>query len=277
MNNATLNIANLLKINHLHPKKSLGQNFLTDESALQNVIDAAELSSESTALEIGAGLGSLTRLLARKARRVVAVEIDQDLFPVLQKVLGKFNNIDLLAGDILTMDPAALVGEDSYIVAANIPYNITSALIRHLLEAEHKPSRLVLTVQREVAMRICASPGEMNLLALGVQVYGSPHIKAYIPAAAFYPVPDVDSAVVRVDLYAQPVIPETQLDWFFRLARAAFNQKRKQLRNSLAKALPGGSAEAVNLLRSAGIDPQRRAETLSLKDWNQILIKIRGS
>jgi 16S rRNA (adenine1518-N6/adenine1519-N6)-dimethyltransferase len=270
-----LNIPHLLRDSQLRPKKSLGQNFLIDEAALQQVVSSAGLAREDTVLEIGAGLGSLTRRLAMSARRVIAVEIDQDLFPLLRMVVAACDNVRLEAGDILEMDPAILVGAGSYVVVANIPYYITSALIRHLLEASLKPSRLVLTVQKEVAARICAGPGDMSLLALGVQVYGQPRIMAYIPSGAFYPAPDVDSAIVRVDLYAQPFIPQPQIDLFFRLAKAGFGQKRKQLRNSLAGALPGGSTAAVSLLQSAGIDPQRRAETLSIDEWGKLVLQCK--
>lgn len=262
-----LNIPGLLRTYHLHPKKGLGQNFLVDETALRCVVTAAELSPEHIVLEIGAGLGSLTRCLALVSRQVTAVELDKDLFPILRQVLAPFANIRLEAGDILELDPLGLGLEPGYLVVANIPYYITSALIRHLLESPLKPARIVLTVQKEVAMRICAGPGDMSLLALGVQVYGSPQVMAHIPAGAFFPVPDVDSSVVRIDLYPQPVIPQEQIDRFFRLARAGFGQKRKQLRNSIAGVVSGGRAGALSLLQSAGIDPLRRAETLSLEEW----------
>ncbi len=265
-----LNITRLLRAYHLRPKKGLGQNFLVDEAALQRVVAAAELTSDQIVLEIGAGLGNLTRRLAAIAHQVTAVEIDQELFPILRQVLVTFNNVKLQAGDILDLDPGVLVGEAGYVVVANIPYYITSALIRHLLESTLKPVRVVLTVQKEVAMRICAVPDDMNLLALSVQIYGHPQIAAQIPAAAFFPVPDVDSSVIRIDLFPQPLIPRHQVDAFFRLARAGFGQKRKQLRNSLAGVLPGGAAAAATLLESIGIDPHRRAETLSLEEWSNL-------
>jgi len=154
-----------------------------------------------------------------------------------------------------------------YRVVANIPYYITSALIRHLLEAPQPPELLVLTVQREVAERICAAPGELSLLALSVQVYGQPKIAARIPAGAFYPPPKVDSAVIRLDLYDQPRIPAPLLPTFFRLAKAGFSQKRKTLRNALAGGLGWKPVQAEALLHQAGIDPGRRAETLSLEEW----------
>jgi 16S rRNA (adenine1518-N6/adenine1519-N6)-dimethyltransferase len=158
-------------------------------------------------------------------------------------------------------------------VVANIPYYITSAVIRHLLESPLKPGRLVLTVQREVAGRITAGPGEMSLLALSVQVYGKPEIVARIPAGAFYPPPKVDSAVVRVDLYPDPLLPDPLLPIFFRLAKAGFSQKRKTLRNALSAGLALPPIEVEALLRSAGVDPMRRAETLSISEWSELAEK----
>jgi 16S rRNA (adenine1518-N6/adenine1519-N6)-dimethyltransferase len=156
---------------------------------------------------------------------------------------------------------------NGYQVVANIPYYITSAIIRHLLEADVKPSRLVLTIQKEVAQRICAPAGDLSLLALSVQVYGDPNIVAKIPAGAFYPPPTVDSAVIRVDLFPQPIIPVEQLETFFKLAKAGFGQKRKMLRKSLSGGLPIDSKQAAELLTACDIDPTRRAETLTLYEW----------
>jgi 16S rRNA (adenine1518-N6/adenine1519-N6)-dimethyltransferase len=255
----------------LRPDKRLGQNFLIDRAALWRIVDAAGISEEDEILEIGPGLGNLTRLLAARAKRVVAVEIDQDLIPPLKKVLNSFGNVDVIAGDILELDPAKIAPASRYLVVANIPYYITSAIIRHLMESRTKPSRIVLTVQREVAQRICAQPGEMSLLSLSIQVYGEPAIVARIPAGSFHPAPKVDSAVVRIDLLPEPRVPEDVIPQFFELAKAAFTQKRKKLRNSLA-AMPGfdsGSAEA--LLNGAGIDPARRPETLSLDEWKKLV------
>jgi 16S rRNA (adenine1518-N6/adenine1519-N6)-dimethyltransferase len=184
-------------------------------------------------------------------------------------------------GDILALDPAGLIlGEvrkngdlqsTGYLVVANIPYYITSALIRHLLEAEVKPERMILTVQSEVAERITAAPGDMSLLALSVQVYGRPEVYAHIPAGAFYPTPKVDSAIVRVELFPSPVIPPDWLEAFFRLAKAGFSQKRKTLRNAVAGGMRWSKQEARELLKSAGIDPMRRAETLSLEEWRNLV------
>jgi 16S rRNA (adenine1518-N6/adenine1519-N6)-dimethyltransferase len=270
------NVPDLLRRYGLRPDKSLGQNFLIDEEALLRVVDAAGIEGGDDVLEIGPGLGGLTRHLAGRARRVVAVELDGDLLPPLREVLVSHPNVRLVHGDILALDPAELMSSPGYLVVANIPYYITSALIRHLLEARARPRRLVLTVQREVAERITAIPGEMSLLALSVQLYGQPRVVAHIPAGAFYPAPKVDSAVIRTDLYPAPIIPEAHIPGFFRLAKAGFSQKRKTLRNALSAGLACEPAQAKQLLGAAGIDPQRRAETLSLEEWGQLVTVFTG-
>ena len=266
-----LNIPALLRQYDLHPSKGLGQNFLQDETALQKIVSAAEIEGADAVLEVGPGLGSLTRYLALSARSVTAVELDRKLFPALQAVLAPYQNVHLVQGDILELNPAELMDAPGYLVVANIPYYITSAVIRRLLEAERPPRRVVLTVQEEVAERICAAPGKLSLLALSVQVYGKPTITARIPAGAFYPPPNVDSAVLCVELYPQPVIPTPQLDKFFTLIKAGFSQKRKTLRNSLSGGLRLPPAQAESLLAAAGIDPMRRAETLDLEEWGKLV------
>jgi 16S rRNA (adenine1518-N6/adenine1519-N6)-dimethyltransferase len=182
--------------------------------------------------------------------------------------VGQFSNVRVIQGDILALDPVQLVSQTEYLVVANIPYYITSALIRHLLEASLPPQRLVLTIQQEVARRICAEPGDMSLLALSVQVYGHPQIMAYIPAGAFYPPPNVDSSIIRIDRYPSPLIPLDELEAFFQLIKAGFSQKRKTLRNSLAGGLHLSPPAVEAMLKSAFIDPMRRAETLSLSEWH---------
>jgi len=271
-----LNISGLLRSHGLHPKKSLGQNFLLDQAALRKITEAAEIPADGEVLEIGPGLGSLTRYLAQAARRVVAVELDASLIPVLQEVLAPYPQVEIIHGDILQQDPAKLMGTPGYRVVANIPYNITSAVIRHLLESSVKPASLVLTMQKEVAERICALPGEMSLLALSVQVYGEPQPVVRIPAGAFYPPPNVDSIALKMDLFPESRIPNGQLDSFFRLAKAGFSQKRKTLRNSLAGGLAWKPERAEELLQTAGIDPRRRAETLSIEEWKELTAVFSG-
>lgn len=271
MNLQKLDVPGLLRQYGLHPEKSMGQNFLVDESALSQVVNAAELSPEEIVLEIGPGLGSLTRHLAIVARSVVAVELDHNLISPLKQVISPFPNVQVVEGDILALDPVQLVSQNEYAVVANIPYYITSALIRHLLEARIPPKRLVLTVQQEVAQRICAQPGEMSLLALSVQIYGLPLITAHIPADAFYPPPKVDSIVLRIDLFPSPLIPTSQLNFFFQLIKAGFSQKRKTLRNALSAGLRLPPPKVEDILLKAGIDPKRRAETLAIAEWRTLI------
>lgn len=274
-----LNVPELLRKFGLRPDKRLGQNYLVDPEALKRIVTASGLGAADSVLEIGPGLGSLTRYLAAAGRHVTAVELDGRLIPALREVLEPFSNVRIVEGDILQLDPAELMGEGSsfpqvgeagYVVVANIPYYITSPLIRHLLEARLRPARLTLTVQEEVAERLTAGPGDMSLLALSVQVYGRPEIAARIPAGAFYPVPQVDSAVVRVEIYGEPLFPPPTLELVFRLAKAGFSQKRKMLRNSLSAGMRLTPAQAEVLLLTAGIEPTRRAETLSLAEWGQL-------
>jgi 16S rRNA (adenine1518-N6/adenine1519-N6)-dimethyltransferase len=265
-----LNAADLLKQYGLRADKRLGQNFLQDPYALEKIVNAAKINPTDTVLEIGPGLGSLTRYLASAAQKVIAVELDEKLFPPLEAAIAPYRNIQLVHGDILGIKPSDIVDQQDYLVVANIPYYITSAVIRHLLEASPKPRRIVLTIQKEVAERICAEPGDMSLLALSVQVYGQPRICARIPAGAFYPAPKVDSSVLVIDIYPAPVVPLDRLDTFFLLIKAGFSQKRKKLRNSISAGMHQSPAETEKLLRAADIDPQRRAETLDLEEWGKL-------
>ncbi len=273
-----LDVPRLLRQAGLRPDKRLGQNFLIDPVALQRVVESAELEKDDLVLEVGAGLGSLTRYLVVSAHSVTAVELDAHLFELLREVMSPYPNVHLVQGDILKLDPVELMtrGEhknltNNYVVAANIPYYITSAVIRHLLEARLQPRRIVLTVQREVAERICAQPGQLSLLALSVQVYGQPQITAQISANSFYPLPEVDSSVVKISLYSEPLIPPEHLKAFFRLVKTGFSQKRKTLRNALAGGMHWQPQQAEEILQNAGIDPQRRAETLSLSEWGKLV------
>jgi 16S rRNA (adenine1518-N6/adenine1519-N6)-dimethyltransferase len=265
-----LNSADLLRQHGLRADKRLGQNFLQDPYALEKIVNVAEIRPTDTVLEIGPGLGSLTRYLAAAAQKVIAVELDDRLFPPLEAVIAPYHNIQLVHGNILNVEPNQLIEQQDYLVVANIPYYITSAVIRHLLESQPSPRRIVLTIQKEVAERICAGPGDMSLLALSVQVYGQARIATHIPAGAFFPAPKVDSSVLVVDIYPAPVVPANLLDTFFLLIKAGFSQKRKKLRNSISAGMRQSTAETEKLLHDADIDPQRRAETLSLEEWGKL-------
>jgi len=266
-----LNIQPLLKGYGIQPRKSLGQNFLIEPAGLMKVINAAELTGGEEVLEIGAGLGSLTYLLAQSCALVTTVEIDSHMLDPLTEALKPFDNVNIVPGDILQLDPSNLVTQENYVVVANIPYYITSAIIRHLLEAAFKPSRVILTIQKEVAQRIVARDGRMSLLSLSVFIFGEPEIVGIIPAGSFFPPPDVDSAVLRIRLHSEPLIPPSQLDIFFKLAHAGFGQKRKTLRNSLSAGLSLPTCEVETKLLKAAIEPSRRAETLSVAEWASLL------
>lgn len=267
---APLNAAAVLKRHGLRADKSLGQNFLQDPFALEKIIAAAQIQTTDTVLEIGPGLGSLTRYLAASAKEVIAVELDRKLLAPLQAVLAPYQNVRVIQGDILDLSLADIIHTNLYLVVANIPYYITSALIRHLLESNTKPRRIILTIQKEVAERICAKPGDMSLLALSVQIYGGPYIAARIPAEAFFPAPKVDSAVLCIDIYPMPQIKTELLNTFFNLIKAGFSQKRKTLRNSLSSGLHIASSAAEEMLAKANIDSKRRAETLSIEEWERL-------
>lgn len=273
----TLDASAVLKRFHLRADKGLGQNFLQDASVLENIARAAEILADDCVLEIGPGLGSLTRYLAVSAKEVTAVELDPDMLTPLRAVIKPYQNVRVVQGDILKLAISEIIHQPDYLVVANIPYNITSAIIRHLLESTPKPRRVVLTVQKEVAERICAKPGDLSLLALSVQVYGNPSIAAIIPAAAFHPAPKVDSAILRIDIYSEPLVPIEMLKTFFKLTKAGFGQKRKTLRNSLSAGLHIATTESESLLTSAGIDFMRRAETLSIEEWKGLGEKMKGS
>ena len=257
----------ILRRHGIRPKHRLGQNFMIKRSARQKVVAAAKLEGHETVMEIGAGLGALTRDLASACKRVVAVEVDVRLLPALELVLRSCENVEIISGDVLKLDVDLILGEQPYSVVANIPYYITSAVIRRFLEDHRRPQCMVLTIQKEVAERIIAAPGDMSLLALSVQVYGTAAIKARIPANAFYPQPKVDSAVLRVDGYKTPRVPELLIPAFFELARAGFGQKRKQIHNALSKNLGKPASLVLEWLHFAGIRPEQRAQELSLESW----------
>ncbi|MDX1520855.1 MAG: 16S rRNA (adenine(1518)-N(6)/adenine(1519)-N(6))-dimethyltransferase RsmA [Anaerolineae bacterium] len=266
----------LLKKYNLRPRKGLGQNFLTDPTHLSKIVAAAELDPTDTVLEIGPGPGIMTRRLAEIAKRVIAVELDWQMVGLLRAEYGHQANLTIVEADILKTEigallPGALPDRRHFKVVANLPYYITSAVIRHLLEADPQPARLVLMVQKEVAQRIVARPGQMSLLAVSVQFYGRPSLVHTVPAGAFFPPPKVDSAVVRIDTFEQPPVAVTDINFFFRVVKAGFSQKRKQLKNSVSGGLAAPAAVINAALNQANIDPTRRAESLSLPEWGRLV------
>jgi 16S rRNA (adenine1518-N6/adenine1519-N6)-dimethyltransferase len=266
----------LLRARGLHPVKRLGQNFLVDPVALARIVDAAGLDAGDAVVEVGAGVGNLTRLLAERAGQVLAVEVDERLVELLREEVADLPNVSVLHDDVLSVSDFGFP-HLGYVVVGNLPYYITSAVLRHFLEGRPRPSRLVVTVQREVAQRVVAEPGDMSLLAVSVQFYGRPEIVARIPAGAFYPAPQVDSAVLRIAVDPAPRLALTQgieERSFFQVVRAGFSQKRKTLRNSLSGGLRLSRDEVEAALRRAGVDPRRRAETLGLEEWAQLVKEL---
>ena len=283
------------------PRKGLGQNFLISKDVLARTLGAAELSRADTVLEIGPGIGTLTRGLAQSAKKVIAVEKDSAMVKILKETTKDFSNVEVIHGDILKLglklgSTKEFLGRTKeYKVVANLPYYITSPVIRMFLEAEDRPDLLVLMVQKEVAQRICAKPrtrvafGDtvrgrppMNLLAVSVQFYAEPKIISYVKKSCFWPQPKVDSAILKIVPHNLMELSYPQLNRtkFFEVVKAGFKQPRKQLGNNLIQYLPtmldiqcltfAGSARkeiVEQWLKRNSIDPTQRAETLSVKDW----------
>jgi 16S rRNA (adenine1518-N6/adenine1519-N6)-dimethyltransferase len=258
----------LLASHDLHARKGLGQNFLIDGNILKKIAAAAELTPADTVIEVGPGLGVLTEILVEQAGKVIAVELDTNLANILKANFAGSAKFTIVNEDILKVKPQdILTGITEYKVVANLPYYITSAVIRYFLEAPVKPSVLVLMVQKEVAKQITALPGEMSLLSVSVQLYGKPTQVSKVAAGCFYPAPNVDSAILRIDVYPQAKIASEEVTGFFDIARAGFSANRKQLPNSLSNGLKRPKEEIIPLLEKAKIDPKRRAETLTIDEW----------
>lgn len=249
----------------ISPKKSLGQNFLIDPQILSRISSAADLDPEDEILEIGPGLGSLTKQLAPHVKRVVAVELDERFTPILKDQLAGFDNVELVHADILELDLAEYF-DANYKVVANVPYYITGAILRHILSSNRKPSMMVLTVQEEVAERMAARPGQMSILSTTVQMYAQVEVLFSIKSGAFWPRPDVNSAVVLLSLYENTLVEPEDEKAFLRLVKLGFSQKRKQLQKNL-RALGYSRKELISMLAQVGIDGRRRAETLSIGEW----------
>ncbi|MCY3707629.1 MAG: 16S rRNA (adenine(1518)-N(6)/adenine(1519)-N(6))-dimethyltransferase RsmA [Caldilineaceae bacterium] len=289
MSNKAASPLDLVRRHNLNLKKSLGQNLLIDSTHLARIAGAADLEATDTVLEIGPGLGALTHHLAERAGRVIAVELDQRLMPVLRAEFADRPHVSFVHGDILELSPAEIIhlprpdqpgaaaAAEPYKVVGNLPYYITSAVLRHVLESLPPPTLAVLLVQQEVAQRMVAQCGAMSLLAVSVQFYARPRALHKIPAGAFLPRPKVDSRVVRLDVRAQPAVPDVEPARFFQVVRAGFSQRRKQLRNSLSAGLSCTKEQADRWLTSSDIEPRRRAETLSLQEWGMLTRTVYGT
>jgi len=260
-------LRNLLYAHHMRPNKAFGQNFLVDRSILLRIVEAAEIHPGDQVLELGAGTGVLTRELAKRARRVVAVELERNMLSLLGGTTRNYPNVELIERNLLYVDPADIFGSEPYKLVANLPYYITAPTFRHFLESANPPRLIVVMVQYEVAQRIVAEPGDLSLLGVSIQFYGKPKIITHVPARAFYPAPKVDSAILRIDMKDEIPLTREQRDSFFRLVQAGFSERRKQLHNSLTHRLHRKDMEVRATLQAANIDPSRRAETLSIEDW----------
>lgn len=246
------------------PNTSLGQHWLKDRFILEAIADAADIKPSDTVLEIGPGLGTLTSVLLARAREVLAVEFDKAL---ASKLSGQFpgKNLTVKNEDIVSFDLNQL--PKNYVVVANVPYYITSKIVQKLMTAETKPRMAVLLVQKEVAQRIAAGPGDMSILAISAQVYAQASVGIEVPKSFFTPPPKVDSQVVVLKTRQTPLVAPSDEKAFFRLVKAGFAEKRKKLRSSLAGGLQLDKVDVETLLEKAGISLDARPQELSIKDW----------
>jgi 16S rRNA (adenine1518-N6/adenine1519-N6)-dimethyltransferase len=252
----------------LKAKKRLGQNFLVDESVRDAIIEAASISAEDTIVEVGPGLGVLTEKLAALAGRVVAVELDENLSTRLKNKLSRFDRLEIVHADILQVDLKQIIRPDTpYKMVANIPYYITSPILRYFTQTEMRPSLMVIMMQDEVAGDVTSKPGHMTFLSVSMQLFSRPEIICKVPSTSFSPAPRVDSAVVKFNMLEKPAIPAENIESFLELVHAGFAAPRKQMHNSLALGLKLEIDEAVSLLENSGIDPHRRPGTLTIPEW----------
>jgi 16S rRNA (adenine1518-N6/adenine1519-N6)-dimethyltransferase len=258
----------LLATERLRPRRSLSQNFLTDAAALDQIVDAAELQAGDRVVEIGPGLGVLTRRLLAAGASVLAVELDAGLASWLRRELGGVPGFDLIEADALTIHPRDCFPDQPFKLVANIPYHITSPLLHAFLEGERPPELTVLLVQAEVAERVAAPPGQMSYLSVFVQNVARAEVVARVPAAAFEPAPKVDSAILRLRRRPDPPVPASlRRDPFYRIVQAGFRQRRKQLHNGLGRELPVPADRLAAAFAACAIDPERRPQTLSVDEW----------
>lgn len=262
-------IKDLLSTSGTKPNKTLGQNFLIDQNVLHKIIAAANLTKESVVVEVGPGIGTLTRELSVHAKKVIAIEKDRKMVEILATTLADCQNVEIIQGDILEIPNSQFpIPNENYKVVANIPYYITSPLIRLFLESEKPPQEMVLMVQKEVAQRICAKLPNMSLLAISVQYYAEPKIISHVSKGCFWPSPKVDSAIIKITPLESRGRPTSTA--FFNVVKGGFSQPRKQLLNNFSTALKKERSEIASWLEKNGIKPNQRAETLSLKDWENL-------
>ena len=265
------------KSSGVRAKKSLGQHFLKDSRIAQSIVDAADPGPDDIVIEVGPGTGALTRLLAERFHKVIAVEIDPRLSNLLRTDLSDLSQVHIITEDVRELSPGDLLRDYcavipaehcGYKVVGNLPYFVASPIIRHFLESDFKPTRMVVMVQKEVAENMVAPPGRLSLLSLAVQIYGKPSIVVRVPASKFHPRPKVDSAVVAIDVYPEPLVSDP--DRFFSVAKAGFRAPRKQLHNSLLQGLEVETDVVESALELVGIDGRRRPSTLTIDEWDKL-------
>lgn len=275
-------LKHLLERNFLWAKKGFGQHFLVDKSTLDQIINESSLTKKDTVIEVGPGPGVLTQQLCQYAGKVISIEHDRTILPALREATEEFKNLEVVQQDALKYPPPS-DPQKPYKFIANLPYNVATPLLRQFLTAPQKPDKIVVLTQLEVAEKICASedqqnPGNsnMNVLALGIQVFGKPRIAKKVPPQAFYPPPKVDSAVLVIDPYEKPRIDSSVQELFFRIIHAAFHQKRKQLAGTLAKFLQKEKSSLEAMLTKINIRPDIRPEKLSISDWEKLIEEVRA-
>ncbi|MBU0577335.1 ribosomal RNA small subunit methyltransferase A [Patescibacteria group bacterium] len=267
-------LKSLLQSKGLWAKKSLGQNFLVDEKALDTIVSAADLKKTDNVIEVGPGTGFLTERLIEKASHITSVELDKDMVDILERQFKFTDNLEILNQDILDFEiQNSKFKIQNFKVVANIPYYITSPLLKHFLQSDNRPSVMVVLVQKEVAEKICGMSGK-SLITIETQLFGEPEIVDIVPSDSFYPAPKVDSAILKIKVFDKPLIPEDQIKDFLRLVKFGFSQKRKKLSNSLSAGLHMEPAEVREVLKSVGIDEGVRAEDLVIEDWKNLLTKL---
>ncbi|OGZ66959.1 MAG: ribosomal RNA small subunit methyltransferase A, partial [Candidatus Staskawiczbacteria bacterium RIFCSPHIGHO2_02_FULL_34_9] len=259
------------------PNKILGQNFLINKPTLDKIIKSADLTKDDIVLEVGPGLGTLTRELATNSKRVITIEKDKRITEILRENLKEYNNIETLEGDILKFNDYSLLTKN-YKLIANIPYYLTSPLIRKFLESENKPEEIILMIQKEVAQRICSKPGDMSLLSVSVQFYAEAKIISYVSKNCFWPAPKIDSAIIKIIPKKERLLVDSDL--FFTIVKAGFSHPRKQLVNNLSvlKSLNGVKLTKYTIsewLSRNSINQNQRAETLSIENWINLALSFK--
>lgn len=265
-------VKKLLKEYGIYPSKRLGQNFLIDKKVFQKIIKAANLSKNDVVLEIGPGIGNLTLELAKEAKRVVAIEKDKKMCGPLKEILNNLDikNVEIINQDILKINTKYKILNTKYKLVANLPYYISSPIIRKFLEIKKQPKEIILMVQKEVAKRICAKPPKMSILAVSVQFYAKPEIISFVSKKSFWPQPKVDSAIIKITPHRSMHTVGVNPLLFFKIVKAGFSHPRKQLVNNLSKELKINKEKVKSWLLKNKIQPKQRAETLRLENWKNL-------